>query len=275
MAVFSDLHRRRNRFERPSALAGSALFHLVLLAWLLHASHRPAAAPRDGALRTFDLALIVPEIAEPEDPPTPPKREADEPAGGGGGGGTPAKALITRPKPRQASIHLPAPAVQLMLPDPVPLAVAPLAGPVQANSSGDGSGISSRTGIGEGSGNGRGAGAGTGSGAGSGSGGGDGGGAGLLQPAEWIVQPTHETMQASFPFGAQRQGVSGAVRLSCEVKARRARDCRVLSESPKGFGFGQAAIRAVRTGLIKAPVIGERDPQRVRVSVAINFDWSD
>jgi protein TonB len=60
-------------------------------------------------------------------------------------------------------------------------------------------------------------------------------------------------MQELFPFRAQRQGVSGAVRLSCKVEARRARDCKVLSESPKGFGFGKAAISAVRTGLSRPP----------------------
>jgi hypothetical protein len=72
MSVFRDDLRRRNRFERRSALAGSVLIHLLLLAWFMNASMQPAEPPRDEALRTYDLPVVLPEIAEPSKTPALP-----------------------------------------------------------------------------------------------------------------------------------------------------------------------------------------------------------
>lgn len=47
-----------------------------------------------------------------------------------------------------------------------------------------------------------------------------------------------------YPERAQRLAVEGAATISCVVDASgRLQDCRVLDETPAGYGFGEAALR--------------------------------
>lgn len=273
---YSDRDRAPSVEHRRTIFAASVFLHLAAIVWLIT---RPAILaetdPEPPPLTTIDLPLPEPEIVEVDErpqvvdvgPPDAPKH--------GGGGARPARALLEKPVIDPAPVDVPLPAVVLKVPLPVPLAAAPVTGPALIGQG--------EAGVGSGAGSGAGAGAGRGSGTGSGTGSGDGDaagratdtGAGLLQAAEWIVRPTDREMQDLYPWDARTQRVSGTARLSCRVKQKRARDCKVLNESPRGFRFGEAAIEAVRKGRIKAPVVGDQDPEKVRVAILMSFDWTE
>ena len=54
-------------------------------------------------------------------------------------------------------------------------------------------------------------------------------------------------MARYYPERAQRQEMPGSATLKCQVTAKGAvTDCRVLSETPANFGFGEAALRLSR-----------------------------
>jgi TonB family protein len=59
----------------------------------------------------------------------------------------------------------------------------------------------------------------------------------------WIEKPDGADMSSFYPARAARQDLNGRARIKCVVAADgRLADCRVLSESPPGEGFGAAAI---------------------------------
>lgn len=62
-------------------------------------------------------------------------------------------------------------------------------------------------------------------------------------------------IRPDFPARAVRAGASGGVvRLGCLLPAdSRLQDCRVLSESPRGVGFGDSALRAARQSDVVLP----------------------
>jgi len=59
----------------------------------------------------------------------------------------------------------------------------------------------------------------------------------------WIEKPDGADMSSFYPARAARQDLNGRARIKCVVAADgRLADCRVLSESPQGEGFGAAAV---------------------------------
>ncbi|MFL6843891.1 MAG: TonB family protein [Allosphingosinicella sp.] len=58
-------------------------------------------------------------------------------------------------------------------------------------------------------------------------------------------------MKLHDPARAATESVSGTAVLACRIDSRqRARSCRILSETPRGYGFGSAALAVVRLGRI-------------------------
>lgn len=283
MRLFSGGQFKASSAEHKRAVfAMSVLLHLAVVAWLMTrpnvlAKRHEASPP----LLTFDLPQR--ELVTIKVPQASAIVEIGPSGGLGGGGsaGQPASAMLKRPDSNPAPIDVPLPVIALDVPSSVPLAAAPVDEPVPVPTSGPGTGSGMGEGAKGGSGTGNGSQIGSaqsdgrGTGMKGGTGTGSGTAAGLLQPAEWIVRPTDERMRHFYPWDARMQGISGTVRLSCRVKAKRARDCRVLSETPERFGFGVSAIAAVRTGWIKAPIAGDGDPEKIRVSVLISFDQTD
>jgi TonB family protein len=59
----------------------------------------------------------------------------------------------------------------------------------------------------------------------------------------WIEKPDGADMSSFYPARAARQDLNGRARIKCVVAADgRLAECRVLSESPPGEGFGAAAV---------------------------------
>lgn len=97
------------------------------------------------------------------------------------------------------------------------------------------------------------AGQGSGQGAGDGSGGKGGGGDGgsgsgtraRISYASWIVMPGTAELMPFNPPRARKERVNGNILLSCHVlRSTHVSGCRVISEAPPGYGFGDAALAA-------------------------------
>ena len=66
----------------------------------------------------------------------------------------------------------------------------------------------------------------------------------LIQNPDWVSRPTALQMTRYYPQGAMEQDVGGKVVLNCSVTAAGAMaNCQVLSETPAGQGFAQAALK--------------------------------
>jgi periplasmic protein TonB len=66
----------------------------------------------------------------------------------------------------------------------------------------------------------------------------------VIQNPDWVSRPTSLQMTRYYPQGAMENDISGKVVLSCGVTAIGGMTgCQVLSETPKGQGFAQAALK--------------------------------
>ena len=66
----------------------------------------------------------------------------------------------------------------------------------------------------------------------------------VIQNPDWVSRPTALQMTRYYPAGAIESDISGKVVLSCSVTATGAMTgCSVLSETPAGQGFAQAALK--------------------------------
>lgn len=63
----------------------------------------------------------------------------------------------------------------------------------------------------------------------------------------WQTRASAAQFSAVYPQNARRADVSGRVQLSCVIQADYSAACAVASESPAGYGFGQAALRVARS----------------------------
>ncbi len=77
-----------------------------------------------------------------------------------------------------------------------------------------------------------------------------------------------------FPEAGRRAQREGVVDLECTIGVDgRAADIKVIKEEPKGFGFGEAAIEALKKWrFTPAKKGGESVPQRVRIPIRFTLD---
>ncbi|MDB5432531.1 MAG: energy transducer TonB [Caulobacter sp.] len=108
---------------------------------------------------------------------------------------------------------------------------------------------------------------------------------------EWAVKPDAGLFSRYFPERAEREEVSGAAVISCGVAVSGdLRTCKLVSESPAGYGFGDAALRMaphmkmtpatrdgepVATGAVRIPLkfeLGPSAPQPIDPAVQAAMD---
>ena len=217
------------RWLHGRALATSSIFVACIFAVLLMLLSTQPDAPMldDAPLRIVDVS---PE-PEPIVPPPPPVVEMQpQPAVevGSPEGGTPRAA----PAPR---LTLPEPVIRL------PVDQLPAVQHQSLVSRFDGVAFGSVNGLG---GTGEGSGAGNGNGAGSGGTGSDVGAQRLT--VRWAPGMNHAAIfQRHFPKRAKASRTAGAAKLVCEaLEGDRVRNCQLVAEYPRGWGFGQAALDA-------------------------------
>lgn len=67
--------------------------------------------------------------------------------------------------------------------------------------------------------------------------------AALRDAPHWVRLPTAAEVAAAYPPAAKAKKVVGEVALACTLDADGwLRACRVASETPEGYGFGQAGL---------------------------------
>ena len=214
-----------------------AVHALVLLA----VSRSPPALP-EVPLRTVDVFLY-----SPEPPPPPPAEPAVET-----GGGAPATPSVIRQPPE------PPPEVDRELvapPEPAP-EPTPLVGIAPAPTPTPGQGLG-----------GQGAGTGTGTGEGSGP------GTGTRTGPRNLREPRPDALRPYHPREALRRGVSGTAVVSCRIRQDTVLDqCRVLSETPAGQGFGAAGVAAaVAEYRFRPAMVDGRPDFDLRAVITIRF----
>jgi len=57
----------------------------------------------------------------------------------------------------------------------------------------------------------------------------------------WVVRPNGQDVAAVYPRSALSRNLGGVVQLNCIIQADGAFACVVGNETPKGYGFGDAA----------------------------------
>lgn len=87
----------------------------------------------------------------------------------------------------------------------------------------------------------------------------------------WLVKPDGAMVARFYPERAQRMEGEGRAALVCTVALdTRLHDCRVQSESPTGYGFGEAALK-MADEMRMAPAIRNGVPVKALVRVPLAF----
>jgi len=90
-------------------------------------------------------------------------------------------------------------------------------------------------------------------------------------PPSWLRKPTASQLLDAWPAVANAKRIEGRAELNCRVNvAGLAEDCTVVSETPTGFGFGNAALLLAPT-LLFNPARNDSGPVPSHVNVPINF----
>ncbi len=64
----------------------------------------------------------------------------------------------------------------------------------------------------------------------------------VLQNVTWLEAPSYSQVAAAYPKKAANDGTEGHAALDCRIASdQRLHDCNVITEQPKGMGFGKAA----------------------------------
>ncbi len=204
-----------------------------------------------GQVKSIDIPVQTPidvELFSPIAPPPPPPPAPAQVDPGGGAPAAPSRVHVT-PTPPERPPELP---VAPPTPAPVPSLVVGASPTATLNS-----------GLGQG-----GQGTGTGSGTGEGDGPGSGSGPMILRGA------SSGEILGFVPSEARRQRRSGRSAVNCVIRAdTRLEGCRVVDESPGGFGFGEAAVRVAETHFRFRPptTASGRAVDGFRVTVTVNF----
>lgn len=187
--------------------------------------------------RPFEIVLY--------DPPPPMSEQPPAPQTGGGAPAAPSRIHTPPPPPPERPRELPAPPKQAPEPAPV-VGVAPTPAP--------------EPGFGQG---------GQGTGSGSGQGAGSGPGSGSTGP-RLVRGPTMGQVRDNHPPNARSR--YGRAELSCRIRLdTRLEDCRVISESPPGLGFGPAGLRVANVFRFEPPTEDGRPVEGQQVTVGIDF----
>ena len=203
-----------------------------------------------------DAPAALPDPAPPISvflfrPPAPPPPAAPARTQGGGAPAAPSRIHVT-PRPADRPRELPAPPVQAPEPALV-VGLAPVAGPTP--------------GMGQG---------GTGAGTGTGDGDGDGRGSGGTGPMILRAATSAEIQSVAPPQVRGVRRPPGRVVVNCVIRTdERLGDCRIVEESPPGFGFGEQALRATAFFRYRPPMTASGRPvEGQRVTTFVNLGRS-
>jgi hypothetical protein len=79
----------------------------------------------------------------------------------------------------------------------------------------------------------------------------------LVAQPKWVALPKADDMDHDFPFKAALEGLGGRASLHCVADAEgRLAGCRVTSETPAGYGFGDSALKLAASMRMEAGEAG-------------------
>jgi len=71
--------------------------------------------------------------------------------------------------------------------------------------------------------------------------------AAVISNPDWVRLPSGEDINRYYPDRAQRFNMGGSAKISCVVTASGTlSDCSIVSETPEGYGFGDAALKMAK-----------------------------
>lgn len=86
----------------------------------------------------------------------------------------------------------------------------------------------------------------------------------------WLRKPTARELELFYPGAAIRRERSGVVSLDCIVRTSGALACRVIEETPAGYGFGAAALR-ISESYRMVPASRDGQPVEARYMLRVPF----
>lgn len=96
--------------------------------------------------------------------------------------------------------------------------------------------------------------------------------AGAVVNPDWISKPSGEDVGRFYPAIAQALFIPGHATLHCRVNSLGAvQDCTVVSETPSGLGFGQAAVSLSSLFRMKPKTVDGQAVDGAEITVPINF----
>lgn len=95
---------------------------------------------------------------------------------------------------------------------------------------------------------------------------------GRLFPAVWAEVPSQRLLGRHNPPRARYEGVTGSALLACHVlPSRRLADCKVLRETPEGYGFGEGALDASADFRVVPPMLDGEVVSQGWVAIPVGF----
>lgn len=94
----------------------------------------------------------------------------------------------------------------------------------------------------------------------------------VIANPSWVRQPTGQQLMRAYPDRAINAKVSGSASLNCAVRADgNVGDCRVVDETPGGYGFGRAAQDLSRYFRINPRTVNGQAVDGARVNIRLQF----
>ena len=230
---------RARRLRDAGVVAGIALAHVGVIVALSRLSPELPVTPQPPPM---EVVLVAPPVPPPPPPPPVPVQ-----TGGGGAPAAPSRVHLPPPPVRPRPPEITAPPQPAPEP-PLVIGVAPDATPAPGQGQG---------GQGTGTGDGQGAGAGSGQGG---------------TPPRLVRGPSSADLRREHPPAAFRARQGGRGEVSCVIRADTTLEaCRLVRETPPGYGFGEAALRAARYFRLQPPTRDGVTLAGERVTFGVEF----
>jgi protein TonB len=98
----------------------------------------------------------------------------------------------------------------------------------------------------------------------------------VIRNPSWLQRPTGRQLADLYPRIAAERGISGGATLMCEVIGTGAvRNCAVIDESPKGRGFGEAALASARLFKLNPRTVDGEAVEGAKVRIPLVFNLAE